>query len=1321
MIERIHRGLAGFIWQLLIVAVVVLAVYVSAARVMLELLPSYRSALNDVLSEQIGTRIEIGELSAELIGFTPQLILQDLALQLPGPAENSMAVDNAILSIDMWHSLLALQPRLGGLSLEGMRVEFHADRDTQTESRTDLSTLADILRRFRKVAITNAQIALVSGEKTMAMAMDAELYRERSLRDVRVRLSDDSGLMATIEGRGIGDPLRFDTFSGDYHGFVEGDLNPLLARLDLPMTAQIDTQFWLAIRSGDPVFTVQAELSDIHYAREDQSNTSASLASLKTSARLRQTDNGWRLRLQNLNLTQDNREASLARAQVDVVGGSLALALDSFDVASFSQVLLASKLLPDRAAEIVDTLSPEGQVKALRASVTNVRDPLNGWSLVTEVKDATIHAYKSAPGLYGIDATLEATHEGAIAWIDTVNFGLDLPKVYDKALMFETARGKLEGRWSTGALFLEGGVFDAVAETHSMRVLFGIDIPLSLQGQQESPLAMYLSAAVTDASEDLEARYVPTLLNEGLYAWLASLVPSADINTAAFVWRGGFKNYGKAEQVMQLGLDLNDAAIDFHPAWPNLVDGSATAYIDTNRISVWASQGKSDGVDLADISVEVDVAAGQGQLQIDTQFSGQAEAVIDWLKHSPVSQQAPGLLADLSADGMLAGDVLLGINVLNLSAEPDVEFSVNIVDSTVNSQLLDLAIDELSGTLTFSTDTGFGGENLQAKVFDHPLNIAVGSENASLVGDSVFAGHVETSLPAVAVTDWLFNLAAIDPVSLQQPASGTIDLNVDIDIGAHSLVRVSTTLAETVIDLPAPLAKPAGRAAPLSVEFDLSPDASWRGFWYGVGTLEMYREHGAAIGTTLDLTPRTRHIELPNREVREGLFVTGFLPKLELEPWLSTLSDYRPHVATSGRRVPVNISDLLASEVLLGGVDVGPVQLDLESHLGWDMLGINADWLDAELTLAHEDGLSEDGISSLIINNIDLDRLPTKLSAELDSPMVLTPPDLKTPIDVVIANLTYGQQSLGAATFRLDSTSERLVASGIRGNLVDVDLLDGNELMWSKDDDGSYRTAVNVVAELGDIGRSIRELGSDPVVQSDSGTARGSLNWAGSPLDISLNNLSGSVDLVLREGAFLPVPAGASGFIRVLSVLNLVGLFERANVARLFDPGVAFKSARGEFIFEPGHIIIPGFKVDGSGGGFQIDSDLDLVHQTIDGELVVTLPLADNIPWVAALAGGIPVAAGAYLASKIFEDQVKSLTSGVYSITGDLAEPDVKFIRVFDASSNKARLNPDNGVDDPATPDAADPAGRESEASSAPVLETKSETGVSVIHSKSSS
>jgi uncharacterized protein YhdP len=72
--------------------------------------------------------------------------------------------------------------------------------------------------------------------------------------------------------------------------------------------------------------------------------------------------------------------------------------------------------------------------------------------------------------------------------------------------------------------------------------------------------------------------------------------------------------------------------------------------------------------------------------------------------------------------------------------------------------------------------------------------------------------------------------------------------------------------------------------------------------------------------------------------------------------------------------------------------------------------------------------------------------------------------------------------------------------------------------------------------------------------------------------------------------------------------------------------------------------------------------------------LVVTLPLAKNIPWVAALAGGLPIAAGAYILSRVFEDQVAQLSSGVYSVTGDLAKPDVKFERIFDAKSQQSRI-----------------------------------------------
>ena len=72
--------------------------------------------------------------------------------------------------------------------------------------------------------------------------------------------------------------------------------------------------------------------------------------------------------------------------------------------------------------------------------------------------------------------------------------------------------------------------------------------------------------------------------------------------------------------------------------------------------------------------------------------------------------------------------------------------------------------------------------------------------------------------------------------------------------------------------------------------------------------------------------------------------------------------------------------------------------------------------------------------------------------------------------------------------------------------------------------------------------------------------------------------------------------------------------------------------------------------------------------------MVVTLPLVENIPWVAALAGGLPVAAATYLASKVFEAQVNQLSSGVYAVSGDLDNPEVVFERVFDANSRLPKV-----------------------------------------------
>jgi uncharacterized protein YhdP len=238
----------------------------------------------------------------------------------------------------------------------------------------------------------------------------------------------------------------------------------------------------------------------------------------------------------------------------------------------------------------------------------------------------------------------------------------------------------------------------------------------------------------------------------------------------------------------------------------------------------------------------------------------------------------------------------------------------------------------------------------------------------------------------------------------------------------------------------------------------------------------------------------------------------------------------------------------------------------------------------------------------------------------------------------------------------------------VTGNFLGINWLPKTRMIWQSSEEGES-TTLSLAAELQDVATSLTLVGVAPLVETERGRLDAEWQWPGSPADFELTAISGDMELEMETGSFVTANAEATGALRLLSLLNLSGLFRRANMNQLFDPGVTFDSAGGSFNFSQGDLRIPEFSIEGSGGYFTFSSDIDLVAETLDGELVVTLPLVENIPWVAALAGGLPVAAGTYLISKVFEDQVNQLSSGVYAVSGDLDNPEVAFERVFDATS----------------------------------------------------
>ena len=165
-----------------------------------------------------------------------------------------------------------------------------------------------------------------------------------------------------------------------------------------------------------------------------------------------------------------------------------------------------------------------------------------------------------------------------------------------------------------------------------------------------------------------------------------------------------------------------------------------------------------------------------------------------------------------------------------------------------------------------------------------------------------------------------------------------------------------------------------------------------------------------------------------------------------------------------------------------------------------------------------------------------------------------------------------------------------------------------------------------------------------------------------------------------HEGHFPEAPEGASGTLRVINILNIGEIVQRLSLNERFDSGIPFNELEGEIYLHAGTIEVVKMDIRGPASGFQFSGISDIETRSLNGELVVTVPVAPNLPWVAALTAGLPVAAGVYVLSKVFETPLNRLTSAVYSTTGTWDDPKVEFNRVFDNTASNGTGTPLEGA-----------------------------------------
>lgn len=1298
MKPSVYQRLSNVLWGSIVGFVVLLAVFVSSGRLLVSMVGENQGWLVEQVNARAPFAVEEGSLSAEWHGFSPVLVFQGLRLGFSDG--EPLLLGGGRVTLDVWHSLVSRSLRFSHLRLEDLLLTGELDAEGRFQLQglgggggTAAAWLQALLLDIERVVLVanTLQLRLPNGEQEM-LALDLSLSRDGSRRQLRAGLASVDGSQLLILADGMGNPLAEDDYTGDV--YLRANLvdleqlarwQPLLGEtLPLRATGGAVVEGWLAWAGG--ISGLQLRLAGKDLLLEGDHNAwSLPLDSLRLESSLLQRGQRLTLFTSDVEIGYQGEAFTLPRLQLDLWGDSLRVRGSGLPLADSSELLRGTRLLPPALAAVMAELGPVGSLGGVQLYLEDVTSSARAWSLDLGFEDLALNSWRGAPGVAGARGFLHLEPGAGELILDSEDVVLDLPRVYREPLAYRELFGTLDMAWNADGLRLHSGLLTAVGEEGTARALLGLNIPFAAS---TAGVEMDLLVGLRDTDAGYRARYLPYILNENLLAWLQSSLEQGLVDAGAFLWRGSLRPGAAPLRTVQLFFDVRDARLSYHPEWPVLTGVQGTVLIDDTNVSVWADRASLYETDIETLSAEAwRDAEGSMHLAIAASLAGAASDGLQVLNQSPAGAGLRGALTEWQARGSMNADIRLQLLLAKAPPPPLVDLRIAVSEGALDIQPGNLQLEDIGGTLSYNSASGFSAEQLTASLWGRPLALVLrqlpaaaqsGNRAESMAPVQLsFASDVEVD----DLREWL------GPV-LPPLVSGAAGFNGTLDFAPGRLPRLqlNSDLQGLALDLPATWAKPAGAVLPFTLQAELGArplqlELKGGRRWHAQLSIGDGRLQSAALGL------QDRSLPLLPGQLR----VSGHAALIDVAAWQSLVANLWGQQAdlqaTGGLRL--SVEDLLVDSLQLQGQDWQRVLLDLEQEPGHWRVKLETDWMQGAARVARDLASARVDLAYL-----DIAGLGGGGGDEPDPGQFRDWPA----VEFDIADLRRRARPLGELAFALAPGEDRLDVQRIRGELLgfSIPAEAPGSLLWTAE-------GTRLQAELfaGDLGATLAALDYERILETSGGRFGLDLRWPGAPQQFALAASSGSLSVAVEEGRFLTASASASGTLRVVSILNLADIIQRLSLSQLFESGIPFDSMEGDVNFAAGQIEVPRLDVASAATGFRFSGSSDIASRTLDGELVATLPVASNLPWVAALTAGLPIAAGVFVVSKLFEKQVSQLSSAVYSITGTWDDPQIRLDRIFDTGGSRA--GPDDSDSGELAPEAGTPAqSSAAESSSAP-------------------
>lgn len=1248
-----------------------------------------RGDIENFLVDNTGLQVELGLLAGEWPRLVPIIDIATLMLK-DDTQSPSIALTDVRAELDLFRTLRHLNIVWRELTISDLSIVLVEDqsgnwnlRGFEGDSDTDLEALLAPFIHSRLINLEQIQIEFqaFSGQITQLTGASVKVENDDSFHRGEMSLffaKQVSPAYFVLEG--YGNPLDREFFSAQaYIKVRDFDISKSLVAFGKSLapevfkdlnhfSAGLNSEVWIDIQPGGSL-DFEGSLSMTELPLDWFANAPAIKDISADITGWYMPDQDWGFRLQGLDLDWSASEIRpldvLFSQRLQYQWFDFDVSINHLNLSLLSGLIEQTNVINEGVLKTLDQLRPRGDL-----SVLTFGHNQSGYFASANLTDIDIEPFKGIPGVRGVNGYVEIEGNKGLFHIDDKDgFSLLFPAVYRDYLRLEQALGTvyIQANAKERTTIVRSSVIDAKTEAGAASFLFSVKQDNS---EQKTLPTVTLIVGANNIDAAYTDEYLPYKLSPPLLQWLQRANLSGNVKQFGLLRRSGPGVGLEQVRTTQLLLDTEGANLDYHPQWLGLRDFDATVLVDDAFTSGQVSRGTLGGANIINAGIEIgNSEVGQlksNLLRVNASVESSVAQAVNILANSTLASNiAP--LASWGYGGQLQTEIALQIPLKKQEGiydKGDYQVLGTLIDAQISIPNSPVAVKDLNGAINFSVAKGLYSEQIKGQFWRQPITVSLYKENGNQ--NILFNTSVEpNSLVKLVDFPWSKILTGTIPVEGLLKINSTLLAVVDDnpeesqpDKFSPVMLTIKSQLVSNEIKLPEPLAKGTGEIRELALNLHFDSGLSRFEASLGNRLVSDLRFTDGRLNRGVINFDRTLSLPAENT-----ILVGSYLPTTEIDSWRPVIELFRGD-SDNTEKMWQPVFDLEFDFLEMAGIRIKDIRSETRILAGDVGLNFLSDLADGYL----EFDINNQRIPSLHLARLSI---PTSLLQEKIETGVFDPRTLSA-LDFSVDRLFFDKTLWGDLTFDLRPDESGATFSNISGDIFGIKLAgsperEGANFHWGFDGE-KYHSRLKGSVTTKNVGDLFSGLGLSPPVDSESGEVIFNLQWPDNPWGFTKQNLVGNFEIELSKGSFYNSSVGTNPALKLISLFNFANWLRRLQLdfSDVVGENFAYNSLQGAVHFDEGTArLLKPLIVKMPSGRMSLAGDFNLLTETADAKLVATLPVATNLPWVVALLGGIPAAAGVFITSKLVSKQVDRLSSISYKIKGLWDDLEISVDQIF--------------------------------------------------------